>query len=279
MLLFQNDARGSQEGMMGWVRCAATHPAHHPFLRATQARCVMGTAGCGKRTGTVFLQTLELFGVLFGIIANDRQLEVLALEAIDHQHDPANEGQQAEQAIGTEEHDAQNRNSIKEAEDDLQNSDAAEEQDRLHSVEAYEAVLLLHEEKDDACNPAEHIAQAGGNVLREARSGGASGRCIRLLVATLLSIRRLPIPWLPIARLTIARLLLLIAALLSILLLFIAALLLTIAAILLTAIGIGWLRLGRSVAAIAAAILSRIRILALVWILSLVTHVAIPLFV
>jgi hypothetical protein len=108
--------------------------------------------------------------IFFCVIANDGQLEVLALEAVDQQDDVAHQSYNANGPTNESHKQPYSRNA--ETPDHTKNNidhrQAAKEQNRLHRVEAHEAILLLHKEEYETCHPGQNIAQASFNIRRHA---------------------------------------------------------------------------------------------------------------
>jgi len=182
--------------------------------------------------------------VALSVVTDDWQFEVLALEAVDHQHNPADE---LNKVCESADWSADKGYELCNKPDYGQ---CTKEYDRLHRMEAHKAVLLLHQEEDQSGEPTEQIAQASGYILIQShRSWGSTGRPVLLL-----AVRILPVVWLLIVALLIAALL----------------------AILLAAVGVGWLGLWWCVAATIAG--SWVLVL-LIRVLSLVAHDNNPLFI
>src|SRR5215212_6846692 len=139
----------------------------------------------------------RLVRLLLGEVADHGQLEVLALEALDQQDDPADQEDDPHQA------EQQVERSRKARADHADQGPDDPEGDRLHGVEA-DLGPLVDQEEDQPGHPGEHIRQAGGDVLGHA----AAGRLARVLAAVLLVAARLLVP----AGLLVAAGLLLVAA-------------------------------------------------------------------
>jgi len=72
---------------------------------------------------------------------------------------------------------------------DHQDVQAAEEENRLHGVEADLTILFLQEEENNACYPAEYVAENGFNSRIDAeRREGRAHWSVVLLVVGLLSV-------------------------------------------------------------------------------------------
>ena len=54
---------------------------------------------------------------------------------------------------------------------DLYYRQTPKEKDRLHGVETHKPILFLHQEKDEACYPAQYIAQSCFNVWLHTHRG------------------------------------------------------------------------------------------------------------
>src|SRR6266487_3596100 len=107
-----------------------------------------------------------LVRVSLGVIANDWQLVILSLEAIDQQDDVANQANNANSNSDQACKQAQARNteSTNKTENNSYYCQTPKEEDRLHCVETHKTILLLHQEKDEACHPAQYITQSCFNV-------------------------------------------------------------------------------------------------------------------
>jgi hypothetical protein len=111
--------------------------------------------------------------VFLSVISNDWQLEVLSLEAEDHQdnpHNKANEPYKTSEQECKHTYEREITNNIK---DDLYDCETPKEEDRLHGVETHKSILLLHQEKDEASYPAKQIAQSRFNVGLHTHRGRA----------------------------------------------------------------------------------------------------------
>ena len=108
----------------------------------------------------------SLVRVFLGVIANDWQLVVLPLESIDQQDDVANQANNAYSDPDQACKQAQTRNTERtnKTENNSYYCQTPKEEDRLHCVETHKTILLLHQEKDEACHPAQYITQSCFNV-------------------------------------------------------------------------------------------------------------------
>src|SRR5829696_1697278 len=112
-------------------------------------------------------------GLLLGEVADHGQLEVLALEALDHQDDPADEEGEQDDA----EQGADGTGHVGPDHRDQGPQDPVD--DRLYGVEA-DLGTLVDQVEDQAGEPGQHVGQAGGDVL------GHAAACRRVLAARLL---------------------------------------------------------------------------------------------
>src|SRR6266508_4045961 len=150
-----------QPGTAPAAPCGGGDGSASPYPCVTAAPCGRQGAGTVLSGGPA--------GLLLGEVADHRQLEVPALEGLDHSKDPGKEEDDPEQP--EQQADEPARDPAERRGEERHHR----ERHRLHGVEA-DLRALVDQEEDQPRDQAEHVRQAGGDVLAQAA-------CRRRLVA------------------------------------------------------------------------------------------------